>query len=114
MAVKDYGTPNKGRQLMYKGKDQAQGLDDKTNYGYNQFAELSDGDPNASTRLSTHDVLHNAAPGKDFWNAPLGTLYRCLLAGSAVVYVKRVLPARAAAARFDDWSSLNMTVQAGD
>jgi len=75
MAVKDYGTPNKGRQLMFKGKDQSQGLDDKTNYGYNQFAELSDGDPNSSTRLTTHIIEHNAAPGTDFTNAPLGAIF---------------------------------------
>jgi len=82
MAVKDYGTPNKGRQLMFKGKDQTQGLDDKTNYGNNQFIELSDGDPNASTRLAVHLILGVGAPGTLYTNAPLGSLYINTSAGT--------------------------------
>jgi len=112
MAVKTYLDGQTGRQLMWKGKDQTQGLPDSTNYGNVQFNELTDSDNNTTTVLRALVFISIGAPGKDFWQAPIGSLL--IDTDNGVLYIKKVTDATSDASRFDSWSTMDTTVQGGD
>jgi hypothetical protein len=112
MAVKTYLTNQTARQLTVRDKTATQGLNDSSNYGNVQFLEITDCDSNTSTVLQAHIILSAGAPAKLFWQAPIGSLLIDVTNG--VLYIKRVLATEVGNARYDDWSSLDMTVQAGD